>query len=114
MRDCLKSPNRPQIEALRAGKTGQKCYSLAIIGAQITVETPSQLLFRRSLLEGQFPRRPLLGSSVNRGNTSPSTLGQASLGKETFIAGVSVDSLVGGSCANSHAIQTQLITCALD
>src|SRR5829696_5506389 len=47
-RDCLKSPRRPQIEALRAGKTGQKRNSLAIIGPQITVKTPSQLLFRQS------------------------------------------------------------------
>jgi hypothetical protein len=37
------------MEALRVGKTGQKHYLLAIIGSQITAETPSQLLFRQSL-----------------------------------------------------------------
>jgi hypothetical protein len=44
----MKSPNRPQIEALRVGKTGQKQYFLAILDPQNTVETPSQLLFIQS------------------------------------------------------------------
>ena len=34
-RNCLKNPNRRQIEALGVRKTGQKHYSLTVIGPQI-------------------------------------------------------------------------------
>ena len=45
-RDCLKSPNRPHMEALRVGKSGQKHYLLAIIGCQITCRDPIPTTFQ--------------------------------------------------------------------
>src|SRR5215212_2213105 len=52
-RNCLKSPNRLQIDALRVDNTGQKHHFLLVTAPKLPLRLCSQLLFRQ-FLEGSF------------------------------------------------------------
>jgi hypothetical protein len=73
LRNCLKSPNRLQIEALRTGKTGQKHHFLLVTAPKLPLRLCFQLLFRQSLEEAfsETQRSPGLigGSSAGHGRT---------------------------------------------
>src|SRR5215218_1233021 len=48
-RNCLKSPNRLQIDALRVDNTGQKHHFLLVTAPKLPLRLCSQLLFRQFL-----------------------------------------------------------------